>query len=93
MEIEPTTLGIIIAAVGGAVTSGIVGVQKLRKSKSNGHCADHTALCDRLTAGEHRFDKIDSKLDEQKEMIHSTSLDMRETMTLVKLMHEKGSKK
>ena len=90
MFIEPASLGLIIGGVGAAVSGGIIGV--LRLTKRNGHsqkaCPDHSAVCARLAFGEEQFEQINEKLDAQREMIHSTHLDIKEMSTIVKMMHK-----
>jgi hypothetical protein len=100
MEIDPAMLTGIIATSTGAVTAGIIGVLKLVKRNANGNvthkpCADHAAICNRLAIGDRQFeqlhqklDKQDEKLDEQREMIHSTGLDIKEMSTIVKMLHK-----
>jgi len=90
MDIDPSTLGLLITGVGGAVSGGIFGVLKLVKKSGHaqGTCADHSAVCTRLSAGDGQFKQIHEKLDEQREMIHSTHLDIKEMSTIVKMMHK-----
>jgi N-acetylmuramic acid 6-phosphate (MurNAc-6-P) etherase len=98
MEIDPASLTAIIGVSTAAVTSGILGVLKVMKRNGKAApktCQEHNAVCNRLAVGDEHFkqlhEKLDDqgeKLDEQREMIHSTSLDIKEMSTIVKMLHK-----
>ncbi|HUV72989.1 MAG TPA: hypothetical protein VMW79_01650 [Anaerolineae bacterium] len=102
MELDPATLGVIITAVIGGI-GGTLGVKKYRNGHSEAPgseshkkvCAEHAKMHDKMIAGESRFDRIDEKLDEQKELskehseaLGQTSLSIARIATTLDLMRK-----
>lgn len=60
-------LGSGVAIAGVVVAGGGVAITAIRSfakdGKSNGHCADHSGMCQRVDGFESWLDKIESKLD------------------------------
>lgn len=96
MDMDPTTLGAVITAVFAGI-GGTFGYKKLRNGSSNSVCAKHAAMHDQLVAGKVEFERINEKLDEQKElstkhstMLERTSLHLERIATTLDIMSQKG---
>jgi len=97
--VDATSIGAVVTASVAAVAGGIFGVVKILGS-SNGTgsgtdtdkkvCADHGAICEQLRIGNGRFDRVEKKIDEQRELIFQTSLDVGKIAAKIDVMHERG---
>ena len=102
MELDPATIGSCIVAVITGI-GGAFGYKKLRNGHSDvpgsgSHkkvCAEHARMHDQMIAGEHRFDRIEEKLDEQTklskehgEALGQTSLSIARIATTLDLMRK-----
>lgn len=94
---DASSIGAVVTASVAAVAGGIFGVVKILGS-SNGTgsgtykkvCADHGAICEQIRIGNGRFDRVEKKIDEQRELIFQTSLDVGKIAAKIDVMHERG---